>query len=327
MKRLLTLAALTAALGLPPAAAWEREAFKALKEIKDMATEQAKQEKAEKEQAAKEQAEREEQERAAREEAAKEQTATEQTEQEKAEKEQTAKERAEWEAQPGLSEKQKREQQLERERQERIKAWREQVDRKNAEIERERQKERERAARVRAEFEEQRKREQAAREAAELAEQERERERKRQREREEAEQLCNKNKDLADDFSIVEYAQGKGVLTPDHVKEVREFLKTCNLDIQTAAGDPSCPHYLYAMTMQEQKTISDRHKAIEAEGIYDQMKKAKRYGLLSPSEEMEMGKMKKDLREKRKAKGASQRKFEILYRQADEAGCLDEQSD
>ena len=94
MKRLLTLAALIATLGLPPAAqAWEREAFKALKGIKDMATEQAKQEKAEKEQAAKEQAERDEQERAAREQAAKEQAQREQ-EQARATKEEAARARA-----------------------------------------------------------------------------------------------------------------------------------------------------------------------------------------------------------------------------------------
>ena len=92
MKRLLTLAALIATLGLPPAAAWEREAFKALKGIKDMATEQAKQEKAAREQAAKEQAERDEQERAAREQAAKEQA--ERDEQERAAREQAAKEEA-----------------------------------------------------------------------------------------------------------------------------------------------------------------------------------------------------------------------------------------
>ena len=92
MKRLLTLVALIATLGLPPAAqAWEREAFKALKGIKDMATEQAKQEKAEKEQAAKEQAERDEQERVAREQAAREQAAKEQA---RAAKEEAAKARA-----------------------------------------------------------------------------------------------------------------------------------------------------------------------------------------------------------------------------------------
>lgn len=99
MKRLLTLAALIATLGLPPAAAWEREAFKALKGIKDMATEQAKQEKAEKEkaareQAAKEQAERDEQERAAREQAAKEEAAREKAEQARREQERAAKEEA-----------------------------------------------------------------------------------------------------------------------------------------------------------------------------------------------------------------------------------------
>ena len=90
MKRLLTLVALIATLGLPPAAqAWEREAFKALKGIKDMATEQAKQEKAEKEQA-----ERDEQERVAREQAAKEQAERDRLERERQEQEQAAREQA-----------------------------------------------------------------------------------------------------------------------------------------------------------------------------------------------------------------------------------------
>ena len=113
MKRLLTLAALMTALGLPPAAqAWEREAFKALKEIKDMASEQAKQEKAEKERAAKEQAERDEQERAAKEQA-------ERDEQERAAREQAAKEQAERDR-------------IERERQEQERAAREEAAKEQA---------------------------------------------------------------------------------------------------------------------------------------------------------------------------------------------------
>ena len=241
MRKLLTLILLTFALtgAGPMATAWEREAFKALKGIKDMATEQAKQEKAEKEkaareQAAKEQAERDEQEKAAREEAAK--------------------------------------QQAEREAQRKAKAeeW--------------------------------------------------------ARERAERQQICNPYKHLADDFSIVEYAQGKGVLTPENVKKIREQFKACNMDIQTTAGDPSCPHFLYAMRVQENITFSDRRAALEAEGMYEQMKKAKEYGILTPSQEMEIDGLKNDLWEKRKAKNASQRKFEIMYRQADEAGCLDKQS-
>lgn len=87
MKRLLTLAAILATLGLPPAIAWEREAFEALKQI---TREQAERERAAKEQAEQEQAEQEraeqeraEQERAAREQAAKEQAAREQAEQAK----------------------------------------------------------------------------------------------------------------------------------------------------------------------------------------------------------------------------------------------------
>ena len=115
MKRLLTLAALMAALGLPPAAqAWEREAFKALKGIKDMASEQAKQEKAEKERAAKEQAEREQ---AAKEKAAKEQA--ERDEQERAVREQAAKEQAERDR-------------IERERQEQERAAREEAAKEQA---------------------------------------------------------------------------------------------------------------------------------------------------------------------------------------------------
>lgn len=344
MKRLLTLAALTAALALP-AGAWEQEAFKALKGIKDMATERAKQEKAEKEkaareQAAKEQAERDEQERTAREKAEQERADGDpQADTDKAE--QIAKERAKWESgdEPPAKrsemdelreqarkrkERQEREDQAARERgRQEMEALREQQRKRDAEqAERWRQAEQaesERRAEIWAREKAEREREKAERERAE---QERKMARQAEREREERERQCNGLKPLADDFSIVEYAQGQGVGTPDDVKGVRERIKACGFEIRTTAGDPSCPHYLFAMSVQESKTQSDRRAALEAESIYEQMKYAKSKGLLSPSDEMKIGKMKKDLREKQKAKNASQRKFEIMYRQADEAGCI-----
>ena len=316
MKRLLTLAALIATLGLPPATAWEREAFEVLKKVtkEQIEREKAAKEKAAREQAAKEQAERDEQERAAREQAVKEQAERDRIEREKRDQERAERRKRE------QAEREKRDQ----ERAERRK--REQAEREKERQERAEREKQERAAREREyqERAERRKREQAERERAE---QEAEMARQAERERQRAEQLCNDAKFLADDFSIVEYAQGKGVLTPDEVKELREHLKACNLDIQTAAGDPSCRHYMFALGMQEDKTFSDRRDALEAQAEYEGMNKLKHLGLLKPMDEMKVGKLKKDMREKRKAKSASQRKFEILYREAEEAGCLDEQSD
>lgn len=386
MKKLLPLILLTLALtgGGPVATAWERDAFKA---IKDLAREQTEQAKAEKEKAAREKAERERAEQAEREQAERERAELEadrakleaerekweqerqQAERERAERERAEQAKREQERQQAEREKWKAErraweqdrQKWERERQQAEQATdkaeqapAEQAERdRNEEAAREQvakeQAERDRAERERQERE-RAEREQARQEAeqapakpekklnayqkrmAAMAEQERQWELEREREyaeqeRQEIEQLCNDTfRPLADDFSIVEYAQGKGVLTPDQVKKVREAIKACKLDIRTAAGGPSCPHYLFAMRRQEEKTQSDRHKALEAEGIYEQMKYAKSKGLLTPSQEMEIDALKNDLWEKKKAKNASQRKFEILYRQADEAGCLDEQS-
>lgn len=161
MKRLLTLAALIATLGLPPATAWEREAFKA---IKEMASEQAK--------AAKEQAEKE---RAAKEQAAKERAAKEQAERERAEQaqaERAEQEQREWEEREEQAEQApaKQESYGERLRRQLEEARREQQ-------EREEQRERERAARERAE------RERAEREWAERARAGRELEERWERER------------------------------------------------------------------------------------------------------------------------------------------------
>lgn len=349
MKKLLTLILLTFALtgAGPMATAWEREAFKALKGIKDMATEQAKQEKAEKEkaareQAAKEQAERDEQERAAREKAEQERAAKEQAERERAERAKLEAERAKLAAERQKWEEERR--QWERDRQQAERAdTPPQADPNKAEREKAEQIAKERAKWESGD-------EPAAQEQAEqapakpekelnayqkrmaaLAEQKRQWEIERERERAEQErqreiQRCNEKKPLADDFSIVEYAQGKGVLTPDEVKKGREGIKACGFEIRTPDGDPNCQHYLFALGVQEEKTQQDRYKALEAEGQYEQMKQAKGYGLLTPSQEMEMDGMKKDLWEKKKAKNASQRKFEIIYREADEAGCLDKQS-
>ena len=350
------------------ASAWEREAFKA---IKDLARDQAEQAKAEKEkaareQAAKEQAERDEQERAEKEKAARERAereaaeraAKEQAERERAERAKLEAERAKLAAERQKWEEERR--QWERDRQqaeradtppqadpapaEQAKADSDpQADPNKAEREKAEQIAKERAKWESGD-------EPAAQEQAEqapakpekelnayqkrmaaLAEQERQWEIERERERAEQErqreiQRCNENKPVADDFSIVEYAQGKGVLTPDQVLKIREYLKSCNFDIQTAGGDPTCLHLNFALGAQEEKTQQDRYKALEAEGQYEQMKQAKGYGLLTPSQEMEMDGMKNDLWEKKKAKNASQRKFEIIYREADEAGCLDKQS-
>ena len=331
MRKLLTLILLTLALtgAGPQASAWEREAFKA---IKDLAREQAEQAK---EKAAREQAEREAAEQAEREKAERAEQADGDPQADPDKAEQTAKERAKWESGDELREQERK--RKERQAQE----DQEYHERKRQEWEALREQERKRKAeqeeqwRQAEQAERERRAERWAREKAEQerkkaewerAEQEREMARQAERKRREAEQLCNEYKPLADDFSIVEYAQGKGLFTPDEVKEIREQLNSCNLAIRTAAGDPNCKHLMFAMRVQEKKTFSDRRAALEAEGMYEQMKKAKEYGILTPSQEMEIDGLKNDLWEKRKAKNASQRKFEIMYRQADEAGCLDKQS-
>lgn len=140
--------------------------------------------------------------------------------------------------------------------------------------------------------------------------------------REQAEQRCNGLKELGADASTVEYAHAKGVLTPAKVKDLMKEINACVIPADT--GAPSCKHYLFAMKMQEHNTLSDRQNAIEAESTYKQMKYAKSKGLLTPSDEMKIGNLKKDMREKAKSMKASQRKFETLYHEAEEAGCIDE---
>lgn len=265
MKRLLTLAAILATLGLPPAAAWEREAFEALKQI---TREQTERKRAAKEQAEQEQAEQEraERERAAREQAAKEQAAREEAAREEAAKEQAAREQAE----------------------------------------------RERA--------EQARREQAA--------------------KQEREQAAKQEQAQADAggvailpcwvFPLLDYARSEGALGPEVEQEYEQgevdiLRANCTGGTEPPAdsdyADPRCAKPMFAMKKAEERTMELRQEAAEAESHYNQMKYAKSVGLLTPSQEMTLPKLKKESREAIKAWKASQRKFEKLYRAAEAAGC------
>lgn len=310
MRKLLTLILLTFALtgAGPLASAWEREAFKALKGIKDMATEQAKQEKA-----AKEQAERDEQERAAREKAEQERAKKEQAEQ--AEQAKLEAERAKLEAERAklAAERQKWEQ--ERQQEERADSDPQADKAEQAERERNEAAARERVAREQAERDraerEQAERDRAAKERAEQAAIEQAERERQQAERERVEQAGGMS---CYAVALIEYAfesKGLTVLSDQQGNaKIAEQKEICfgdpnepPADFQEAwaLGPRHCHIPMMANILQEQILIKLRDEAAELEKKYDAL----------------------FLEEKRQA---AEKKLDALFLEAAEVGCIEKET-
>ena len=336
MKKLLVYLPLAFALtaGAPLADAWEREAFKA---IKDIAREQVKQEKAAKEEAAREQAEKERAEREEQERAAKEQAEREQAERDRAESER---------AEQAAKEQAKREQERAREQAERERAKREQerqqAERQKWEQERRkweqerRQWEQERqqaeqadsdpqadpapaeqadntpqddidkAERERAEREakEQAQRERAAKEEAAREQAQREQAEKEQAERERVEQAGGTS---CYGVALIEYAFNKGLIGVSNQKAEVEA-KLADLK-KNCYGDPNEP----PADFQEDIGPRHCHKPMMAKELQEE--------ILMDLRDAEAADAEKEKKRQAMEKAAEKR-FDALFYEAAEAGCI-----
>ena len=93
-------------------------------------------------------------------------------------------------------------------------------------------------------------------------------------------------------------------------------------EVHPAFGPRHCHKKVAAMKGQEQALNTLRHEAGDAEGYYKQMEYAKRVGLLSPSDEKRIPGLKKKARKVEKKRQAAEKRFDALYHEADEAGCI-----